>query len=84
MSESEALTLLRNFDGAFLAVHGELDSVFHPSVSRNAIARSGSPDAELRIIQNGDHAFGVYSRNGPGPMADKVLTITADWTTRKL
>jgi hypothetical protein len=53
-------------------------------VSRNAIARSGSSDATLRIIPGGDHAFGVYSRAGPGITAEEVLKITARWIEDKL
>jgi fermentation-respiration switch protein FrsA (DUF1100 family) len=84
MMASQALTLVGDFDGPQLAVHGELDNVFPPSVSRNAIARSGSYDATLRIIPGGDHAFGVYSRAGPGVTAQEVLMITARWIENKL
>ena len=84
MMASQALTLVGGFDGPQLAVHGELDNVVPPSVSRNAIARSGSYDATLRIIPGGDHAFGVYSRAGPGITAEEVLMITARWIEDKL
>lgn len=84
MMASQALTLIGGFDGPQLAVHGELDTVFPPSVSRNAIARSGSYDATLRIIPGGDHAFGVYDRAGPGIAAEEVLMTTARWIEDKL
>jgi fermentation-respiration switch protein FrsA (DUF1100 family) len=84
MMASQALTLVGGFNGPQLAIHGELDSVVSPAVSRNAIARSGSSDATLRIIPGGDHAFGVYSRAGPGITAEEVLKITARWIEDKL
>ncbi len=84
MMASQALTLVGGFDGPQLAVHGERDNVVPPSVSRNAIARSGSYDATLRIIPGGDHAVGVYSRAGPGITAEEVLTITARWIEDRL
>jgi len=84
MMASQALTLVGGFDGPQLAVHGELDSVVPPGVSRNAIARSGSSDATLRIIPGGDHAFGVYNSADPGITAEEVLMITAGWIEDKL
>ncbi len=84
MMASQALTLVGGFDGPQLAVHGELDDVVLPSVSRNAIAGSGSYDATLRIIPGGDHTFGVYSRAGPGITAEELLMITARWIEDKL
>ena len=79
MMASQALTLVGGFDGPQLAVHGELDDVVLPSVSRNAIAGSGSSDATLRIIPGGDHTFGVYNPRDPGITAEEVLTVTAGW-----
>lgn len=84
MEASESLTVLRDFDGRQLAVHGELDDVIRPAVSRNAIAVSGSHDATLRIIPGGDHTFGVYDPEDPGITAEEVLTITAQWIEDKL
>ena len=55
-----------------------------PSVSRNAIAASGSYDATLMIIPGGDHAFGVYNSADPGITAEEVLMITAGWIEDKL
>ena len=83
MAASQALTVVGDFDGPLLAIHGENDDVVLPSVSRNLITEFGSYDATLRVIPGGDHTFGVYV-DPDNDIAEEVLIITARWIEAQL
>ena len=83
MAASRALTVVGDFDGPLLAIHGENDDVVLPAVSANLIATTRGDDATLHIIPDGDHTFGVYV-DPDNAIAEDVLMITARWIAANL
>jgi dienelactone hydrolase len=82
MMTATALSDFAPYAGALLLVAGADDTDVLPSVSAVAATASASKDVTLEILEGADHIYHVLTEDQT--LADKAISMTADWFVEKL
>ena len=82
MIASTPLTDAADYMGAILAVAGTEDTTVDPSVSGAFIVALNTPDETLQLIAGADHIYHVLTPDQS--LAERAITITADWFAARL